>query len=148
MKKLTKTIKLIFSLVMIALIGLSSCKKNDASPNINQQFLGKWKYISGSTKEYENNVLINSEDYTAQFNVYITFRADGTCTYESNNPNDPSGEGNFTISDNKLTFRAPNGSSSDPWDIVEVTSTQLTLGYTDISNSYKVVVRNYWDKVE
>lgn len=148
MKKSTKTIKLIFSLVMIALIGLSSCKKNDASPNINQQFLGKWKYMSSSTKEYENNVLIDSEDSTPQFNIYMTLRADGTCTIENDDPNNPGGNTNYTISDNKLTFRASNGTSSDPWDIVEVTDTQLTLGYTVISGTYRVEQRDLFDKVE
>lgn len=150
MKKSTKIITLILSFVTITLIGLSSCKKNDASSSGNQQFLGKWLLISGSTKEYQNNVLIKSEDHIPKFNLYMTLRANGTCTIESNDPNCTScGDVNYTISDNKFNFIGPKVKTSDgPWDITAVTDTQFAFGLTSISGTSKVVERSLFNKVK
>lgn len=129
-------------------VALYGCKKNTATPSTNQLIIGKWKLISSSTKEYQNNVLINTTEYTANYNFYITFRSNGTCTIESNNPSDPgTEEGTYTISDNIITFRDSNGFEGDPNTIYEISDSQFVWGYNDESGNYRVVSRTIFNKV-
>jgi hypothetical protein len=116
-------------LLLLAVVGLtlSSCKKNEASPSSKDLIIGKWKAVSEEWKDYTNNTLTDSGSETIDYDLFDTFRTDGTVIeedFESLSYNSTTYD--YEVVGDKLIISDDSG-YYDEFTITELTRTTLKI---------------------
>ncbi|WP_207425164.1 lipocalin family protein [Pedobacter sp. SYSU D00535] len=117
------------SLLVILLtltVALASCKK-DEDDNATK-ILGKWKLKKEVEKEYLNNQLLGTDEYTYPSGAYVEFKSNGTLEWNEDG-SDPETY-RYSVDGDKLVVTEA-ADRQETFTIQELTSSKLTFSEVD-----------------
>ncbi len=122
---------------------LFGCKK-ESTPDKKQLIIGKWLGVSEQWEDYTNGSLTGSGNAAAEFDLFFTFKADGTVVEENfEEPTDPSiTTYNYVLNGDKLIISL-GSNYNEELTITELTKTALKFkseeSYTSNGVNYKYI---------
>lgn len=133
-------------LIIIALI--SGCQKSDSKLSSDQLMIGKWKVITESNKDYENNVLSYANTQILDYDVYLIFRSDGTYKIDNRDPQDSFTEdGVYEIEGDEISIHPVGRTEILRIKIKELSPSALIIEETYIELNRKSVTTTSLTKV-
>ena len=124
MKKISYLVVLFVALSSV----FSSCKKDDDDDNNSAKIVGKWNLKKEIEKEYANNQLDETDEYTYPAGAYLEFKSGGTLIWNEDG-SDPEAY-SYRVDGNKLTILEA-GEDDEVYTIDELTSSKLVLSSED-----------------
>ena len=115
-------------LLLTILISFSACEKNDDDNN-SVKIIGKWNLKKEVEREYLNNTLTSTDDYTYPNGAYIEFKTNGTLEWNE----DGSDPENYSdrVDGDKLTIKEDPDRDPEVFTIEELSSSKLTISEED-----------------
>jgi hypothetical protein len=121
----------VFQSVLVLLLCLTvfSCKKNDESPSIKSQIIGKWKVSSYVSNSYEDGKVVDSSTDKGADGETFEFKSDGKLEYvEETGASAESGTWSLSSDEKSITISADGVQQTA--SISEISANKLTMATT------------------
>lgn len=117
-------------MLLIASLGVFSCKKKDPEPTPRQKILGKWKMLSGSTTVSGSTTPADpcELDNITEFKTGDVYTIDeGPTKCDPSDPQTTTGSYNLNEAGTILNINEPSIGISIPFQVLELTNTSLKI---------------------
>ena len=129
---------LLFGL-LLAVVLMGGCQKDDNSDNAPADIVGKWYIKKMVDVEYENGVKVDeSTETTFTTKDFMEFKSNGTAVFSSDGGPDPADIDNFTYTrqGDKVVLTLTGSTDVTQVDIKKLTTNELVL-FIDETDTYQ-----------